>query len=114
MAAAAKSATRTLLIERGKGRLKLTIPATAKVTYGLLHPGTRDGGYGREGNVLRIYEGTKQTAMFNGVTEFRDLGYEAEVEKITALSEGKRVEVAGELDQRYDVLTIEREWVAAE
>lgn len=88
----AKPKTRTLLVEQADGRrFKITIPATAKVTYGHLHPGVKGGGFGDEGAVLRIYEGTNQTAMFRRVFSFRDLGYEYEAEQVVEEVAGSAV-----------------------
>lgn len=62
------------LRERGDEQVvRIDVPASHKVTYGLLHPGTK-GGYGGDGHVLRIYESdTKQRAVFQNVLSFRDL-----------------------------------------
>jgi len=60
------------LIKSRDGTRMITIPASWKITYGTLHPGTK--GYGGDGNVLRIYETKeKQRAIFTGVETFRDL-----------------------------------------
>ena len=81
MATAKPTTTRTLLIECSDHRKrKLTIPATAKVTYGALQPGRMQGHDGS--NFLRVYEGTKQTLCMGGVRSFMDLSYGLEVEKI--------------------------------
>lgn len=62
---------RTYEIEAAGETYRIEIPATFKVTYGTLHPGTRPGA---EGLVLRIYESdTKQRAIFRDVRSFRDL-----------------------------------------
>lgn len=77
---------RELLIRKSSGQhYYLTIPNTATITYGNLHPGGKSG-YHHSNNddkyVLRIYEGTgaskRQTAVFRGVDEFRDLAYNME------------------------------------
>lgn len=65
-------------IERTEGTYRITVPAAWRVTYGLLHPGSKDR-YGQEGYVLRIYEtDTKQRAVFTNVLSFRDLSIETE------------------------------------
>lgn len=104
MAAAPK--TRTLLITRGAqnryngpdapvGRLRLTIPATAKVTFGMMQPGVK-GGHGiGDGSTLRIYEGTKQTAVFQNVVEFRDEAYPVQVEEIEVIESADATIVDG-------------------
>lgn len=88
MAAARKPATpgtRTLVIEHSDGRRrKLTVPANAKVTYGLLHPGGKTG-WGD--CFLRVYEGTKQTVCIGGVKSFIDASYPLEVERIESEAE---------------------------
>lgn len=85
--------SRTLLIELTNGdSLRIVIPAKCKVTYGALH-GSDVGRYGNEGNVLRIYEGANQTAVFRQVTAFRDTAYPLE---------RKRVEVKTNTSRRRD------------
>lgn len=107
--------TRTLLIERrSTGRMKITIPETAKVTYGTLHPGAK--AYPQEGAdaVLRIYEGTKQTAMFRNVIEFRDLTYEVEVER-KVVEGAETVEfVEGETRSQRASSDVKLEWSTPE
>lgn len=74
------------IVTSREGTFRLTVPSTFKVTYGMLHPGTK-GGYGDGGNVLRIYEAeTKQRAIFQGVTSFRDLSLKLE-RKVSATDE---------------------------
>lgn len=100
------SKTRTLLITRGaqnrfggpdapSGRVKITIPATAKVTFGMMQPGVKGGHGVGDGSTLRIYEGTKQTAVFQNVVEFRDEAYPLEVEVIEESSEHDATVVDG-------------------
>lgn len=101
-------ATRTLLCRRGGGvdrfarkggaiessEFKITIPATAKVTLSAgVNPAANSRGFvdTSNGPCLRIYEGTKQTACFVGIVEFRDVAYDY-LEKIV------EVEVEEEFD----------------
>lgn len=60
-------------IETTQDKFRIDIPESWKVTYGLLHPGTRNPNPG-QGYTLRIYESeTKQRAVFQNVISFRDL-----------------------------------------
>lgn len=56
---------------------RIEIPASYKVTYGMLHPGTRGSwNYNNNGGgfTLRIYESeAKQRACFQNVLSFRDV-----------------------------------------
>ena len=103
--AAARTTTpkvRTLIVERaGKGRLKITIPATAKVTYAAVNP---QRGYGGPdgGHVLRIYEGTKQTAVFHNVVEFRDVAYPIQVEQVEISDRSEATVVDGKRKRGLD------------
>lgn len=57
----------------GTNEFIIDVPTTAKITYApIVAPG---GSKYPEAAALRIYEGTKQTAMFRNVVEFRDLSY---------------------------------------
>lgn len=70
--AAAPKGVRTILVTLNDGRrVKVdNIPATAKITFGPVSPGSRD--Y-NSGNALRIYTSQQnQLAVFTGVREFRD------------------------------------------
>lgn len=64
--------TRTIYVRTSKKWQKVTIPASARVTFGPLIPGTQQG-YGQRGMYIRIYK-TKdhQLAVIPNVTEFRD------------------------------------------
>lgn len=65
--------TRTLLVDQGAEKFKITIPADWKVTFGkpLGGRGFDSAGDERE---LRLYEsGTQQRACFTRVKSFRDL-----------------------------------------
>ena len=59
-----------------RGPMRITIPATWKVTYGAVVPGSKIGGtYG-----LRIWEtGEKQRAVWANVESFRDLSIQTEI-----------------------------------
>lgn len=60
-------------------KLRLTFPASCKVTYGTMHGGNERGGTGE--TVLRIYDSNeKQRAMFRNVESFRDLSFFAQEE----------------------------------
>lgn len=61
-------------IVTSKEKLRISIPANYKITYGKLHAGGDRPG-GSSGNVLRIYEAeNKQRAIFHDVISFRDIG----------------------------------------
>lgn len=96
--AAAKTApaSRSILVERsgGKDMIVEDIPGDAKITFGALHPGTKDGtGYGRAGSVLRIYQGSatggNQLMVITDVVSFRDLSLKIKQKKITVKDKSK-------------------------
>lgn len=62
-------------IVTNKEKLRISIPANYKITYGKLHgSGSAPGGM-QNSNVLRIYEAeNKQRAIFHDVISFRDIG----------------------------------------
>lgn len=78
-----KPETRTLFVEQKHRKFRITIPYTAKVTFGALHPGTNKYGqigYSDSGNVLRIYlNQTQQIAAFPNVVTFFDLACPIEI-----------------------------------
>ena len=107
-----KNRTLEVLLVRPDRKIRITIPAVAKVTYGSLHPGVK-GGFGgdAEGSaVLRIYEGTKQTAMFRNVKEFRDLAYTVEVEQVFTDVSAEAVQVDGRVVRDDSRLARTAEW----
>lgn len=76
--------TRTLLVFDQNGRFKITIPATAKVTFG----GFNQGKYPDGTAALRIYvNATQQLACFRGVTGFFDVDLPIEREVVTETGE---------------------------
>lgn len=79
--------TRVIEIERRDERLRVTIPASAKITYGKVNPGEK---YGDGLCALRIYEGSanNQRAIFLGVTSFRDTSYT--LQRLAVAEEGSR------------------------
>ena len=80
--------TRTLLVHTSKfNAFRLTIPASARVTYGDLHPGSKEYRDRSNGNVLRVYEGQNQTAVFQNVFAFRDMAYPYEEQVVVVESE---------------------------
>ena len=68
----------TYLLEMKNGaRKKVTVPASWKVTFGPVCPGSKEAGYnGNAGLCLRFYEGADQHAVFVGVESFRDTSIE--------------------------------------
>lgn len=77
-----ETGTRTYEIVTTRGKQRITVPDTYKVTFGAVVPGTKgSGGYGGWG--LRIWESTdKQRAVFSDVISFRDLSIPVEVEAV--------------------------------
>jgi len=72
----------TYILEMKDGSLKkITVPSTWRLTFGLTHPGQRDGSYSKE-TALRLYAGNSQKAVFTGVATFRDTSIEIE-ERVT-------------------------------
>ena len=72
---------RTLLVETQEGKVKITIPASCKVTYGNFTPGAPEGGGYPGGNpaTLRIWDTKdRQRAVFRGVLSFRDMSLKIE------------------------------------
>jgi len=64
-----------------RGPIRITIPATWKVTFGALVPAKAGASMGPHG--LRIWEGTdKQRAVFANVSSFRDLSLDIQVAAI--------------------------------
>lgn len=64
--------TRTLLVKTTRETFRITVPAEWKITFG--SPGGNRGGFGSDGNELRLYETDKQQrACFTSVVSFRDL-----------------------------------------
>lgn len=62
----------TLLVQRDRnGDFTIQIPASWKVTFGAVNPGS--GHSGRDLHCLRIYEGEKLRAVYCDVRGFRDL-----------------------------------------
>ena len=63
----------TLLVQRDRnGDFTIQIPASWKVTFGAVNPGS-NGHSGRDLHCLRIYEGEKLRAVYCDVRGFRDL-----------------------------------------
>jgi hypothetical protein len=82
------SGNRLIHIKKSDGVcMTISIPSTAVITYGNLHPGSKGVTYHHGSNddkyVLRIYEGTgvskRQTAVFRGVDQFVDGAYDISV-----------------------------------
>lgn len=63
------------LVSDSKGEFVIEIPKQGwKVTFANVNPAARgEGGYGREGHCLRVWEGTALRAVFANVTGVRDL-----------------------------------------
>lgn len=86
--ATTKAATKTreilVYLNNGEKLLVGDIPANAKITFGKLQPGERDGYGSGGGNALRIYTTTNnQLAVFCGVKSFRDLSLTVKEQKVT-------------------------------
>lgn len=67
--------TKTYVLDmKNGGQKRVTVPATWKVTFGPLCPGSRGHhGNGESATCLRFYEGKdQQRAVFVGVSAFRD------------------------------------------
>lgn len=83
---AATPATRTIMIllKDGRKRIVSNIPSGAKITFGLVTPGTnRD--FANKEYGLRIYTSAQnQLAVFTDVKEFQDLSLNVEDECVTA------------------------------
>lgn len=98
----------------GGETLRLTVPNTWKVTYGMVHPGMK-GGYGDAGYVLRFYEAeNKQRAIFQHVESFRDVSLPL-VKQVTTTLEQKAAEydTDGNLVSEA-VIKKDREWQEVE
>lgn len=73
---------KTYEVTTARGRMRFTVPATYKVTYGAIVPGAK-GGYSGGGFGIRVWEATdKQRMVMADVTSFRDLSIPVEVEAI--------------------------------
>ncbi len=120
MAAKKTVETTTYEIVKDGGRrnggetLRITVPSTWKVTYGMIHPGMK-GGYGDEGYVLRFYEAeNKQRAIFQHVESFRDVSLPL-VKQVTTTLEAKAAEYDTEGNQVSEaVVEKTREWTEVE
>jgi hypothetical protein len=103
--ARATTATRSILLKLSDGSEKIVegIPAMAKITFGALQPG-KDGGYGRQGQALRIYTTTNnQLAVFVGVDWFRDLSLTVkERKKVASLKRKAEAGPNGKLVEVHD------------
>lgn len=91
---------KTYLIEKEDGtRMKITVPADWKVTFGPAAKGTNHAPSGRQFKMplaLRFYESeTKQRAIFTDVVSFRDLSIPVEVEKTDVQEKDGFTEVDG-------------------
>lgn len=97
----AKSREILVILNGGRRRKVLGIPANAKITYGPVSPGSREYG-GRDSNALRIYTTTNnQLAIFVGVQEFRDLSLTVQEEKV--VSSGKHESERGPKGSKENV-----------
>lgn len=71
--------TRTYEIVTTRGKQRVTVPESYKITFGAVVPGSKANGYGG-GWGLRIWEtADKQRAVFSDVISFRDLSIPIEV-----------------------------------
>jgi hypothetical protein len=63
------------LVTDDKGDFVIEVPKSGwKITFGYVNPAVRDdGGMGRRGHCLRVYEGKDLRAVFGNVTGIRDL-----------------------------------------
>ena len=78
-----ETGTRTYEIVTTRGKQRITVPDTYKVTFGAVVPGAKGSGssYGAWG--LRIWESQdKQRAVFSDVLSFRDLSIPVEVQAV--------------------------------
>lgn len=94
---------------------KITIPATWRLTFGPLVPGSKDGNLNGAGAlVLRIYEGSKenQRAVFTGVESWRDTQDLAiEVEQVQTKAQAAYVDIPGEGKKEVVANMEVRQWV---
>lgn len=108
---------RTLLVTRQCGPVfKITVPGTAKVTLSQgVNPQSKYSDH--RGACLRVYEGTKQTAAFSGVAEFRDMSY-AYAERGAEISEATVSDSKGNRASKRSVREVEwasdEEWESEE
>ena len=109
--------TKTFILETKFGRRRVTVPADSRVTFGLVAPGSKGGGYNPEGGggyCLRIYKGSNkenQLAVFTGVKEFREVGTVQMQEKQTR-TQRKRVGREGKSGYADQIAEVRMEkWV---
>lgn len=100
---------RTLLITKTNGEeIQVDIPATWKVTFGLLAPG-KDANSGKV--ALRIYEKeTMQRAIFVDVAAFRDMSIPMRVKRVNVQEKDGFVECEG-VRKRTTFQAKTSEWV---
>lgn len=78
-----ETGTRTYEIVTTRGKQRITVPDTYKVTFGAVVPGAKGGGGSYGGWGLRIWESQdKQRAVFSDVISFRDLSIPVEIEAV--------------------------------
>ena len=105
----AESETRTFEIVTSSRTLRIKVPENWKITYGLVHPGSKSH---QKEYVLRMYESdTKQRAIFRNVVSFRDTSLEMQELVITSDETGETVKSSdGSLDLTKKK-NITSEWV---
>lgn len=105
--------TRTYLVERKHEKLRVTVPADWKVTFGPVQPG-REGYGGDRGYALRFYETKeKQRAVFTDVVSFRDLSLP--VERLVISKEEKTTNKSGRGHREHSLVAeASGEWVKDE
>lgn len=107
--AAAKTRTIEVTLTGGRKVRVGDIPATAKITYGPVSPGTQRP-YGESGNCLRIYTSQQnQLAVFINVQEFRDLSLTVERQTTRKLT-AEQSENGPKGRKRTAVEEVELEW----
>lgn len=83
-----ETGTRTYEIVTSRGKQRITVPETYKVTFGAVVPGAKAAGYSGGGWGLRIWESAdKQRAVFSDVVSFRDLSIPVEVMAVRKFGE---------------------------
>jgi hypothetical protein len=107
------ASTKTYLIERSNETVRVTVPASWKVTFGPVSAGNRGAFSGEEGMCLRFYESAnQQRAIFTRVRSFRDTSIP--MEKLVIERQNKAEMKAGAKGHKHSEEEVrEEKWVTA-
>jgi hypothetical protein len=103
--------TRTIEFTQSRSRMRITIDAADRITYGSITPGASKGTGG--GVALRVYEGNSKDhlrAVFSDVSDFRDL--DIPIKRLAVRKYGTETwhvddgRYTGKLEE-----TVQRDWV---